>query len=442
MVSGARILPFQRRAMAVDLAVPLPKAEDLPPPPRLVPLRLWCHLLAGPATLFGAAFFAFGMIFALIFGRATDPVGLWRLSQRCQRTPGRLVTVEATSFSEGGGDGPGTPIFRCDYTFTLPDGTPMRGSSYTLGEQYKLPAGAPPLPVTVEYDPDHPATNRIQGTRTSPYPPWVLFVLLFPAMGLLIALVGLAVGRNRGRLLRDGEVAAATVTACRLGTTEGNDPYLSPAEYKHRLACWSVAPLGRGIQAFGIAFLVLWTVLATAILVFGVVVCLVILGMLFVLPGPVPHRALFGLGVGGFLVVWLLLGGFMVRSGWRGLRSARQGNVAPPGSEPGAARQPRSVPAPPRPLGFAFEFRLPDGTAVQGKGPGRLVGGPDGEPPQPVLYDPSRPKNALLLSALMPALRLGPYGAWETTAGIGAYLRVLVVLLLLGGPFVVWVLLP
>src|SRR5262245_7964882 len=179
--------------MATDSNSPLPRLEDLAPPPRGMPLRLWCSLLAGPVTLGGSAGFAFGMVFALFFVPATDPIGMWRLDLHRQQAQGWLEGVAKTSFHEGGENEDGTAVYRCDYTFALPDGTQVKGTSYTVGEQFHLrPAGpggpAPRLPVTVEYEPNNPRLSRIQGTRTSPFGPGALFVVLFPVAGLAVAL--------------------------------------------------------------------------------------------------------------------------------------------------------------------------------------------------------------------------------------------------------------
>jgi hypothetical protein len=418
--------------MAVESGSPFPKPEDLTPPPRSVPFPLWCHLLAGPVTLAGSGVFAFGMLFAIIFVPATDVVGTWRLSQRRQEAPGWLEAVEATNFHEGGDDGDsGTPIYGCGYSFRLPDGTMLRGRSYTLGQQFQLPPAAPggPAPrlaVTVEYDPQHPETNRIQGTRTSPYGPWALFVVVFPTVGLLIALGGLAVGRRRGRLLRDGEAVAARITTCRFGAGEdGAD--LPVAAYKQQMGDLRRQFGGHPIVQLANAFLVGWSVLATAFLVLGTLFCVAMLVLvLFVLPMPVRERGLFAMAITGFLVLWVTMGLFMARSGWLAVRAARGG---------GAGSQPQ------KPVRCAFEFRLPDGEVVQARAPGRLTDLPGDEPPQPALYDPARPSRALLLSGLSPGVRVGPYGGWETTAGPEAVLRLLVALLLLAGPVAVWALL-
>src|SRR5262245_64788263 len=117
--------------MGDDLDPPYPSPDTLPPPPRRVSLPLWCHLLAGPLTVGASGFFAFGMVFVILFGSATDPLGLWRLSQRRQEARGLARSEEATHFHEGGDDNdPGTTIFAYDYTFRLPDGTPRPGRSY------------------------------------------------------------------------------------------------------------------------------------------------------------------------------------------------------------------------------------------------------------------------------------------------------------------------
>jgi hypothetical protein len=361
----------------------------------------------------------------LIFGPAGNPAGAWRLSQRKAEAQGWLEKVEATNFHEGGGEHEnGTPIYRCEYTFRLPDGTPMRGTCYTLGEKFRLPRAAPGqppprLPVTVEYDPANPATSRIQGTRTSPYTPWVLLVLLFPAIAFLVAAIGFALGRRRLHLLREGQAVQATVTACLAAS--GDDAVM--AQYKQQLAQWRERFRGHPLILLGRGFLGLWTCGAVGILIFGIVILGGMLVMLLVMPTPPRERALWGLGVSGFLALWLTFGLFMVRSGRAGYRAMnlREGELPPP-----------------QPVRCTFEFRTAEGQVVQARAVGRVGDRPGDEPPQPALYDPRYPRRALLLSGLWPAVRVGPDGGWETTAGPDAGLRLLLVLALLAGPFAVW----
>jgi hypothetical protein len=415
--------------MATEPNSPFPTANEVLPPPRSVPLRLWCSLLAGPVTIGGSAGFAFGMVFALIFVPAVDLIGPWRLARSQQQAPGWLERVTETRFHEGGGESEeGTPIFRCDYTFALANGQQVQGTSYTLGEKFHLPAPVPGgpvprLPVTVEYDPQHPSTSRIQGTRTSPYGPEVLFVVLFPVAGLAVALGGLWVGWRRGRLLRDGEVVAATITGCQFGAGDSGT-FLPPGEYKHQTATLRAGFASHPLMHAVTGFMVVWTLLATVMFVGGVIFCVGgLVALLFFFPAPPQEKSLFVLGFGGFLVLWLVMGGVMVRSGWRacwGLR--RRGDD----------------PIPPVPVKCTYEFRPPEGEVVQAKCLGRLAETLGPEPPQPALYDPARPKHALLLSGLWPGVWIGETGCWETNSGADGLLRMLVTLVLLAGPFVAW----
>jgi hypothetical protein len=412
--------------MVLRVDSPCAEIASLNPPPRRVPLGVWCHLMAGPVALGGSASFAFGMIFALVFGSATDPVGTWRLARRSTQTRGWIDAVEATNWHEGGGEGEeGTPIYRYDYRFELPDGSPVRGASYTVGQQFHLAQAAPnraadPVAVTVEYDPQDPRISRVQGTRTSPYTAWVLLILLLPAIAFLVALGGLRAGHRRGRLLRDGEWAAATVTACRVGC--GEDAKDVPiAEYKRQAAEIRTRSLLPPLVLAAGAFVHVWTFLAMTIFAFGIVVCVVVLGMLFVFPTPPRERAVFALGISGFLTLWLLVGVFMVRSGRQACRAIRRREAGPV-----------AMPA----VNCTFEFRLPDGQIVRGKIPGRVTEAAD-EPSQPALYDPRRPSAAILLSGLGPSVRIGPFGDWETSGALESVVRFLGVLFLLIGPIAI-----
>jgi hypothetical protein len=164
-----------------------------------------------------------------------------------------------------------------------------------------------------------------------------------------------------------------------------------------------------------------WTILAIAVSVFGVVCCVALLAMLlFVFPGPLARQGLLALGVLGFLALWLTMAWFMVRFGRQRAISREDGESVP-------------LPA----VSCDFEFRLPTGELVQSRAPGRIAVLSEDEPPQPALYDPLRPRRALLLSGLAPELRIDPLAAWETDAGAAAAWRLIVSLLLLVGPVLI-----
>lgn len=178
---------------------------DLAPPPREVPRALRWRLLLNGGVLFGSVFFGGGMIFTVALAPKT---GLWSTLQLYaghQEAPGRVDKVRKTGLSENQ-----TTVYRYDYSFNLPEGVRL-GTSYSPGKRFDP---GPPA-VTIEYLPGNPDVSRIQGTRTGLCPPFVLFVLIFPTIGLAVTLGGLLVGWGRIRLLSHGELARATITSCR-----------------------------------------------------------------------------------------------------------------------------------------------------------------------------------------------------------------------------------
>src|SRR5438132_7325293 len=136
----------------------------LAPPPRLAPPRFRWRWLVHPIwVLVGSGVFGGGCLASLAFALNTDPVGAWRLAMARREAPGRLEKVEDTGIAGGG-----MPIFRHTYTFRLPDGTPLRGTSYAEASDSPQQEA-----VTVEYDPRDPRISRIRGTRTGFLPPLV-----------------------------------------------------------------------------------------------------------------------------------------------------------------------------------------------------------------------------------------------------------------------------
>jgi hypothetical protein len=392
------------------------------PPPRAVPIRLRCQLLASGATVWGSVLFGFTSVLAFGLVSGMDPLGSLRLALHRQEAPGRVLAERDTNYEEND-----STVRRHDYEFRLPDGTMLRGHSYSDGHRYvdvpTAPGESDPQRwsrVTIEYDPGHPETNRIKGTQTHSVSHWVGCMLIFPAGALLVAALGLIGGWCRIRLLRDGELAQATVTGCTPPTNEESPPDVPVAECRRLLA-------EQAERASRSPFVLLWNgvnsawCLAVLLMVAGGVVFMLFAMVKagqgadsFYVNGE-PARGMDGVvRIGIFLVVWVFAGGVLFFGG-RHLRIPRR-DASPV-------------------VDCAYEFRLPDGEVLRARDavPAAALG--EVEAPLPVLYDPRWPTETLLLATLSPPVWASWQGGWETTAGVGPLLRLAVAMLaLVGGP--------
>ena len=143
---------------------------------------------------------------------ATDLPGLRMLAADRREVPGEFENVQRV-----GEEFMGRPIFRYSYSFTLPEGTRLRGASYSQNPaSLQKPKGLPNPPgspgIVIEYILP-PPLNRLKGTRTGAMPasllPW--FLISVPIAGAVVV-AGLRRGLRRVRLLKSGSAAEATLT--------------------------------------------------------------------------------------------------------------------------------------------------------------------------------------------------------------------------------------
>jgi hypothetical protein len=173
---------------------------QLAPPPRSVPLFLRLHLLFGGFfNLFGWIFFGVGLIFFWPFGANADLSSAIYFRGDLEATVGKALFSEETGFSEGGSKGrSGTPVYANHYSFVY-DGMEYTGISYATGTYFE--GGEP---VTIEYPKGRPSISRIEGMRRAMFGPWVLFVVIFPIIGIFFIFFGLKDGMKANRLLAIG----------------------------------------------------------------------------------------------------------------------------------------------------------------------------------------------------------------------------------------------
>jgi hypothetical protein len=411
----------------------------LGPPPRAVTLVIRCHLLAGIWTFMGSFFLGVGSVFALSLGLECDPFGSLRLALGAKEAPGLLKDVQETHYQEND-----ERVYRFAYKFRLPDGTLERGVSYWPGKSFdeatrRAPAAAG-MAVTVEYEPTDSRLSRIKGTRSGMCANWVLFVFLFPALGLLMLLAGLNGGRRQLRLMKWGEAVEAELTVCH--SSGGDSPVDVPVvKFKEdwhaqmrgvRQVLRRFTPLPLALRGF----VGLWTCGIIAFVVFDVLFCLAGIASLLVnfpirLNAP-PEMQLLGCGVIlAFLIISLTMVSFMMH-GMSPVKFRRRGRPATdPDQPPGWLAWRQDIPN----IDCAFECRLPNGDVAQGRDTITLTGAPEEDVRQPALFDPQHSSRIMLVSSLLPFVWVGPGGDWETNAGRTALLRAAAVIILcVAGP--------
>ncbi len=171
--------------------------------PRRVPLSLQIVNFFNGFSQIGWALFGFGMIFFWVFTLNAD-FSFLTFRGPHETVDGTVTRVENTHASEND-----TPVHAHHYEYSVA-GTRHSGTSYITGDS--LAAGET---VTVEYDEDNPSRSRIEGMRRALFGPGVMFVSLFPFVGLALMIPATITGLKRNRLLREGLIADGKLIAKR-----------------------------------------------------------------------------------------------------------------------------------------------------------------------------------------------------------------------------------
>lgn len=130
-------------------------------------------LFGGFLQQFGWIFFTLGSLFAWIFIPLSD-VMLWFEGKKdWKETVGQVMSAEPTNSSVNE-----TTVYQYLHSFEL-ENERFTGKSFTVGRQYNDGEE-----VTIRYNENDPSESYISSSRRAIFPAWVLFVLLFPLIGL------------------------------------------------------------------------------------------------------------------------------------------------------------------------------------------------------------------------------------------------------------------
>jgi hypothetical protein len=205
----------ERRSAAHAAAPPSDRQTILAPEPRRVPLSLRLAVMfGGPLSQFGWIFFGFGMIFVWAFTPAMDLSFLTVWKGPWLRAQGVVTECRPLNFSINS-----QTVSVHAYRYTTPDGRERQGVSRLVGQQLRPGTSAP-----VEYRAWDPSTSRLHESGRGFFPRFVLlFVGLFPAIGLAMLIPGLRTGWRGNRLLGAGALATGKLKSCRpTGTSVNN----------------------------------------------------------------------------------------------------------------------------------------------------------------------------------------------------------------------------
>lgn len=166
--------------------------------------------------LLGGIFTLVGSILSVVFFPRHLPTELALDFRPKAVAQGTVTSSTRTSWTENN-----HPVYKISYTFATSDGAEHQGFSFRTGSGY-----ATGERVEIEYLPDRPSVSRIRGLRVNVIGYFILFVLIFPVIGLIFAIYAVArvltQGRKNLKLLAEGDLAWGTVTTLTRTMTQIN----------------------------------------------------------------------------------------------------------------------------------------------------------------------------------------------------------------------------
>lgn len=195
-----------------------PSLPRLSPAPRSLSPTLSARVVFGGFIgQFGWIFVAFGMLFVWVFDAGAGLTEWIRFHGDVATVEGRTTQWRETSLSIGD-----VPVYETSYSFRLSDGRSVDGASYATGSWV-----ANNQAVVVEYIDRDPSVSRIQGMRASSGGLGVIFIFIFPLVGLALGIAGMRTGLKARRLMSVGHLTRGTLlTSEATNTTINNRPVM------------------------------------------------------------------------------------------------------------------------------------------------------------------------------------------------------------------------
>lgn len=191
----------------------MPDTPTLAPAPRHVPISLRVRIvLSGILPLLGWCFLGLGLVLATVFLSMAEPLFDDPFAGPLTTVEGKVKDVQATNAKVNG-----LRVKAIHFEYPCRDHL-QRGISYTTDAPPALGSAVP-----VECTRSLPAQARIRGMRTAMLPSPIAFVLVFPAIGALLLVIGVVLGWRRAQLLQNGLLARGQLVDSRPTNTQINN---------------------------------------------------------------------------------------------------------------------------------------------------------------------------------------------------------------------------
>lgn len=179
-------------------------------------------LFGGFKNQFGWAFFGFGLIFFWAFAMESDLSFVYR--GEMITTEGKAIRWQGTDASEGG-----VSVFENYFKFLAEDGNEFEGSSFATGLKVKNGES-----LIIEYPEGKPQYARIKGMRRKMFGPVVIWVVLFPFIGLIFILFGLRRSIRALRLFKYGILTTGVLVSKERTNTKINGSYVYKLTFRYK----------------------------------------------------------------------------------------------------------------------------------------------------------------------------------------------------------------
>ncbi len=182
-------------------------------PPRYIDLFTKTTILFGGfAQQFGWIFFTMGSLFSWVFVPMSDAKFWFEFNKDWQETKGKIVSVEPTNSYVND-----TRVYQYFQSFEM-GGQRYTGKSYTVEQRYN--SGQE---ITILFNANNPNESYIKGSRRAEFPAFVLFVLLFPLIGMGFIVTSFLKNIKAIRLLEIGEFTRGKLVSKEVTNTKNNE---------------------------------------------------------------------------------------------------------------------------------------------------------------------------------------------------------------------------